>query len=242
MTHSPTYKDAYLYLLQTSFPARSMKTKNTQRLEGLQPVVSEEKLFCRATSPEGDHFLEPLPVGYLLGLHQGHSSLPDGPHRLDERGFTLRVLTWNGQNFAWKKVLSAESLTLPTSTGFQLTIAGRTGFNRALLYGQNHVLVDKEVFDITSSLKDGIWRRASRLASGRSVSSVSGPELPTNPALLHKWEGGSIHRATAQVVKAKNRVLPGIPVGLTIEDSTNVVLANGLIVRTWFDASECVYL
>lgn len=213
-----------------------MKTKK-QYLVGACPLPSEEMVFCRATASTGEHYLQPLRLGALL---DGRPC--DGlPATLADSEFTYRVLTWNGENFTWKNILSVTHVPSPNlCLGVQLTLASRTGFNRASLYLDTHVLVDTEVYDLTVALRDGVWRRASRLSSGRSVSSVSGPELPSNPALLQEWKGGSIHRATAQVVRSKQRTTPGRSVAISVEESDNVVLANGLIVRTAFREEEQV--
>lgn len=212
-----------------------MNAKNY--LNGLSPIPSEEKLFCRATNKSGEHFIQPLPVIYLThGAAGWNRTFVD--HSNEE--MELKVLTWIGDNFAWKPILSAARLSSGTHTVVNLTLAGRTGHNKATLFKNSHVMVDRSVYDLTADLNDGIWRRSSRITSGRSVSSVSGPEIPHSPALIQKWKGGSIHRATAQIVKAKEQSVGMDAVGITVEGSTNVVLASGLIVRTSFDAAERV--
>lgn len=181
------------------------------------PLISNELVVCKTT-----------PVGSKPGIMA--ASLDEIKLSMYE---STQVLSWIGDNFAWRDILAINEV--PTSRGetMQMTVSSRTGIEKSNLLFGTPVRVDKEVYGLTTWSEDGIWRKVERLTSGRPASSVNGPNLPWGGQDPVPWVKDRFHMATIQIVKAKQRALGNRLYELVLsQGAQTVVLGSGMIVRT----------
>ena len=198
-----------------------MKTKPVRPL--VAPLNSNEPLFTKQTDRKtGTSVLRALSPMDFRTLRVGG----------DARHSTFQFLTWNGENFAWKELTGFTTEETSYLQMCHLTVTSRTDHQRSVVHPDALLRCLTQFYSLTKEFPEGIYRPAGHCASGRSLSSVSGPSLlPTNGGVGVPWTGGSFHSASVSITKAKMSRTTFTPARLELEDATNVVLASGLIHR-----------
>lgn len=198
-----------------------MKTKPARPL--VAPLNSTEPLFTKQTDRDtGTAILRALSPMDFLNLQVRSNIHPSA----------FQFLTWNGENFAWKELTGVTAEGTSYLQMCHLTVTSRTDHQRSVVHPDALLRCLTQVYSLTKEYPEGIYRPAGHCASGRSLSSVSGPSLlPTNGGVGVPWTGGSFHSASVSITKAKMGHTTFTPTRIELEDATNVVLASGLIHR-----------
>lgn len=204
------------------------KTVKAPKEPSLQQICSTTHLFAKQVNPDsGEARLLPL------NLEEYNSLVHDEDHRNGMDG-NIQFLTWNGENFTWREVTELSFKAPVHQYLVNLQVSARTGITKSAVTQKALLSCMNEVYGLTKDAPDGIWRAAEMTSSGRTLMSVSGPELlPRDGGIGVPWTKGSFHRATVNVVKAKTGYATFTPSHLKLGDATNVVLASGLLHRLY---------
>lgn len=193
-----------------------------------QQICSTTQLFAKHVNPDsGEARLRPLSLA-------DYSCLINDEDLRNGMNGNIQFLTWNGENFAWREVTRIRFLAPTHQQVVNLQVSARTGVTRSTVLQNAQLSCLNEVYGLTKDAPDGIWRTAKMTASGRTLVSVSGPDLlPKEGGIGVPWVKGSFHRATVNVIKAKTGYANFVPACLKLGDATNVVLASGILHRLY---------